>query len=143
MLKTITHVNVWVRDQDEALEFYTQKLGLEVRQDVTLEEMGGFRWLTVGPPSQPDLQMILMQPDAIPASPDTVAKLQDIVAKGAGGGVIFEVEDCRATFEELKAKGVEFVQEPIEQFYGIDAAFRDPSGNQHRFTQPAEVPQPR
>jgi catechol 2,3-dioxygenase-like lactoylglutathione lyase family enzyme len=141
MLKAITHVNVWVRDQDEAREFYTQKLGFEVREDVTVAEMGNFRWLTVGPPGQPELQMILMQPDAIPASPDTIAKLQDVVAKGAGGGVIFEVEDCRATFEELKAKGVEFVQEPVEQFYGIDAAFRDPSGNQHRFMQMAEVPQ--
>src|SRR2546425_12152748 len=73
MLKAVTHVNVWVRDQDEAREFYTEKLGFEVRQDVTLEEMGGFRWLTVGPPSQPDLEMILMQPDAIPASPDLEA----------------------------------------------------------------------
>jgi catechol 2,3-dioxygenase-like lactoylglutathione lyase family enzyme len=143
MLRAITHVNVWVRDQDEAREFYTDKLGFEVREDVTLEEMGGFRWLTVGPPSQPDLQMILMRPDAIPTSPDTIAKLEDVVASGAGGGVIFEVEDCRATYEELKAKGVEFVQEPTEQFYGIDAAFRDPSGNQHRFTQPAEVRQAR
>ena len=143
MLKAVTHVNVWVRDQDEALEFYTKKLGFEVREDVTLTEMGDFRWLTVGPPSQPDLQMILMQPDAMPASPDTVAKLKDVVAKGAGGGVIFEVEDCRATYEELKGRGVEFVQEPTEQFYGIDAAFRDPSGNQHRFTQMAEVPQAR
>ena len=143
MKTTISHVNVWVRDQDEALAFYTDKLGFEVREDVTVPEFNNFRWLTVGPPSQPDLHMMLMQPDAIPASPDTVAKLQDVVAKGAGGGVIFEVEDCRATYEELKAKGVEFVQEPIEQFYGIDAAFRDPSGNQHRFTQPAEVPQAR
>jgi extradiol dioxygenase family protein len=105
--------------------------------------MGGFRWLTVGPPNQPDLQMILMQPDAMPASPDTIEKLKDVVAKGAGGGVIFEVDDCRATNEELKARGVEFSQEPIEQFYGVDAAFRDPSGNQHRFTQPAEVRQAR
>jgi catechol 2,3-dioxygenase-like lactoylglutathione lyase family enzyme len=141
MLKAITHVNVWVRDQDEAREFYTQKLGFEVREDVTVAEMGNFRWLTVGPPGQPELQMILMQPDAFPASPDTIAKLEDVVAKGAGGGVIFEVEDCRATYEELKAKGVEIVQEPTEQFYGIDAAFRDPSGNQHRFTQMAEVRQ--
>jgi catechol 2,3-dioxygenase-like lactoylglutathione lyase family enzyme len=141
MLKAVTHVNVWVRDQDEALEFYTKQVGLELREDVTIAEMGNFRWLTVGPPGQPELQMILMRPDAIPAAPDTIAKLQDVVAKGAGGGVIFEVEDCRATYDELKAKGVEFVQEPTEQFYGIDAAFRDPSGNQHRFTQMAEVPQ--
>jgi catechol 2,3-dioxygenase-like lactoylglutathione lyase family enzyme len=130
MLKAITHVNVWVRDQDEARDFYTQKLGFEVREDVTLEEMGGFRWLTVGPPGQPELQMILMRPDAIPASPDTVAKLQDVVAKGAGGGVIFEVEDCRATYEELKAKGVEFVQEPRTESWGTSAIFKDSEGNQ-------------
>jgi len=129
MLKAITHVNVWVRDQDEAREFYTQKLGFEVREDVTVAEMGNFRWLTVGPPSQPELQLILMQPDAFPASPDTIAKLEDVVAKGAGGGVIFEVEDCRATYEELKAKGVEFVQEPQKADWGTAAIFKDLDGN--------------
>src|SRR5205085_3948723 len=117
------------------LAFYTEKLGCEVRSDVTIDEMGGFRWLTVGPPSQPDLNLILMQPDAMPAAPETIQKLKEIVAQGAAGGVIFEVDDCRATAEELKRRGVEFTQEPVEQFYGIDAGIRDPSGNQHRLVQ--------
>src|SRR5437899_13090288 len=103
MLKAVTHVNVWVRDQDEAREFYNEKLGFEVRQDVTLEEMGGFRWLTVGPPSQPNLDMILMQPDAIPASPQTIAQLADVVAEGPGRGANFEGEDCPATCEQSTA----------------------------------------
>jgi catechol 2,3-dioxygenase-like lactoylglutathione lyase family enzyme len=135
MLKTISHVNLWVHDQDEALAFYTEKLGFEVREDVTVEEFGNFRWLTVGPPKQPGVQMVLCRTDAIPASPDTIEKLSEVVAQGAGGGMIFDVDDCRATYEELKAKGVEFTQEPVDQFYGVDAAFRDPSGNQHRITQ--------
>ena len=140
MLKAVSHVNIWVRDQDEALAFYTEKLGCEVREDVTIEEMGGFRWLTVSPPGQSDLAMILMVPDAMPASPETIQKLKDVVAGGAAGGVIFEVDDCRATAEELKQRGVEFTQEPVEQFYGIDAGIRDPSGNQHRLVQRAMQP---
>jgi len=140
MLKAVSHVNIWVRDQDEALAFYTEKLGCEVRDDVTIEEMGGFRWLTVSPPGQNDLAMILMNPKAIPAAPETIAKLEEVVAQGAAGGVIFEVEDCRATCAELKSRGVEFTQEPVEQFYGIDAGIRDPSGNQHRLVQRAPQP---
>ena len=135
MLEKLTFVNVWVHDQDEALAFYTEKLGCEVREDVTIEEMGGFRWLTVSPPGQTDLAMILMVPDSMPASPETIAKLKEVVAQGAAGGMIFEVDDCRATAEELKRRGVEFTQEPVEQFYGIDAGIRDPSGNQHRLVQ--------
>ena len=135
MLKAVSHVNIWVRDQDEALAFYTEKLGCEVRDDLTVEEMGGFRWLTVSPPGQTDLAMILMVPDSMPASPETIGKLKEVVAQGAAGGMIFEVDDCRATAEELKRRGVEFTQEPVEQFYGIDAGIRDPSGNQHRLVQ--------
>ena len=97
MKTTISHVNVWVRDQDEALEFYTDKLGFEVREDVTVPEFNNFRWLTVGPPNQPDLQLILCRTDAMPASPELAAKLADVVAQGAGGGVVLAVEDCRAT----------------------------------------------
>ena len=139
MLK-VSHVNLWVRDQDEAIAFYTEKLGCDLQEDVTIEEMGGFRWVTVSPPGQPDLRLILMPPSAIPASPETNQKLEDVVAQGAAGGVIFDVEDCRATAEELKRRGVEFTQEPVEQFYGIDAGIRDPSGNQHRLVQRAMQP---
>jgi len=136
MLKNLTNVNVWVHDQDEALAFYTEKLGMELREDVTVPEMGNFRWLTVGLPGQADVALTLM---AVPGPPvfdeDTRAQIQDLMAKGAAGGLFFSTDDCRASYEELKSRGVEFGQEPTEQPYGIDAGFRDPSGNQARMVQ--------
>lgn len=136
MLKQLTYVNVWVHDQDEALVFYTDKLGMELRDDVTIAEMGNFRWLTVGLPSQPDVAFALM---AVPGPPvfdaDTTEKLRDLMAKGAAGGLFFSTDDCRSTYEELKGRGVEITQEPTQQPYGLDAAFRDPSGNQIRMTE--------
>ena len=136
MLKQLTHVNQWVRDQDEALDFYTEKLGFELRDDVTVPELGNFRWLTVGVPGQPDVAITLM---AVPGPPvfdaETQAQLQALVAKGAAGGLFFQTDDVRGTYEELKARGVEFSQEPTEQPYGLDAGFRDPSGNQMRMIQ--------
>jgi predicted enzyme related to lactoylglutathione lyase len=135
MLTSLTNVNVWVHDQDEALAFYTEKLGMEVRQDVTVPEMGNFRWLTVGVPGQ-DVGLALL---AIPGAPvfddETRARLQEVVAKGAAGGLFFATDDCKASYEELKSRGVEFSQPPTEQPYGIDAGFRDPSGNQIRMAQ--------
>ena len=135
MLKTLTNVNVWVHDQDEALAFYTETLGMELRDDVTLPELGNFRWLTVGLPGQ-DVSLALM---AVPGPPvfdeDTRAKVLDVMAKGAGGGLFFSTDDIQGTYEELKQRGVEFGQEPTEQPYGIDAGFRDPSGNQARMMQ--------
>src|SRR4029078_5174976 len=135
MLKQIATVQVWVRDQDEALAFYTDKLGFEVREDVTVPEFKNFVCRRVGLPTQPALQLILCRTDAMPASPELAAKLADVVAQGAGGGVVLAVEDWRATVAELKSRGVEITQEPVDQFYGVDAGFRDPSGNQHRITQ--------
>ena len=136
MLKQLTHVNVWVHDQDEALAFYTEKLAMELRDDVTMPELGDFRWLTVGLPGQPDTALTLM---AVPGPPvfenDTREKLMEVVAKGAAGGLFFNTDDCRASYEELKGRGVEFTEEPSERPYGIDAAFRDPSGNQIRMIQ--------
>jgi catechol 2,3-dioxygenase-like lactoylglutathione lyase family enzyme len=136
MLKQLTHVNVWVQDQDEALAFYTDKLGLELRDDVTVPEMGNFRWLTVGVPGQPDAALALM---AIPGAPvfddETRKQLEAVVAKGAAGGLFFATDDCRATYEQLKSRGVEFSEEPAERPYGVDAAFRDPSGNNVRLVQ--------
>jgi catechol 2,3-dioxygenase-like lactoylglutathione lyase family enzyme len=136
MLKQLTHVNVWVHDQDEALAFYTEKLGMELRDDVTVAEMGNFRWLTVGPPGQADVALTLM---AVPGQPvfddDTREQLKTLLAKGAVGGLFFSTDDCRASYEELKGRGVEFQQEPTEQPYGVDAALRDPSGNQIRMVQ--------
>jgi catechol 2,3-dioxygenase-like lactoylglutathione lyase family enzyme len=137
MLKQLTHVNQWVHDQDEALAFYTEKLGMELRDDVTVPEMGSFRWLTVGPVGQPDIAIVLM---AVPGPPvfdsETAEQLKTLVAKGAGGGLFFTTDDCRATYEELRSRGVEFSQEPMERPYGVDAGFRDPSGNQIRMMEP-------
>jgi catechol 2,3-dioxygenase-like lactoylglutathione lyase family enzyme len=136
MLTQLTNVQVWVHDQDEALAFYTEKLGLELREDVTVAEMGNFRWLTVGVPGQSDVAIALM---AVPGPPvfdaETQAQIKALVAKGAGGGLFFNTDDCRRSYEELKGRGVEFGQEPSEQPYGIDAGFRDPSGNQMRMVQ--------
>ena len=136
MLKQLTHVNQWVHDQDEALAFYTEKLGMELRADVTVPEMGNFRWLSVGVPGQDDVGLALLP---VPGPPvfdeDTRSKLSELVAKGAAGGLFFATDDCQATYEELKGRGVEFQQEPTEQPYGIDAGFRDPFGNQMRLAQ--------
>jgi catechol 2,3-dioxygenase-like lactoylglutathione lyase family enzyme len=139
MLKQLTNVQVWVHDQDEALAFYTEKLGLELRDDVTVPEMGNFRWLTVGVPGQPDVAVTLM---AVPGPPvfdeETRSQIMALMSKGAGGGLFFTTDDCRASYEELSGRGVEFGQEPTEQPYGIDAGFRDPSGNNMRMLQPRE-----
>jgi uncharacterized glyoxalase superfamily protein PhnB len=136
----ITNAQLWVNDQDEALAFYTQKLGMEVRTDVTLAEMGNFRWLTVGPAGQPDVSIVLM---AIPGPPvmdaDTAQQLREIMAKGFAGTVFLTTEDCRASYEELKGRGVEFSEQPEERPYGIDSGFRDPSGNSIRLTQVREL----
>jgi predicted enzyme related to lactoylglutathione lyase len=135
MLNRLTHAQVWVDNQDEALAFYTEKLGMELREDVTVPEMGNFRWLSVGVPGQ-DVSITLM---AVPGPPvfdeETRKQILDLLAKGAAGGLFFATDDCQASYEELKKRGVEFAQEPTEQPYGIDAGFRDPSGNAIRLTQ--------
>jgi uncharacterized glyoxalase superfamily protein PhnB len=136
MLKSLATAMVWVHDQDEALAYYTDKVGLEVREDVTVAEMGNFRWLTVGVPGQEDVAIVLM---AIPGPPvfdeQTREQIKELMAKGASGGLFFTTDDCRGTYDELKARGVEFQGEPTEQPYGIDVGFRDPSGNQARVVQ--------
>jgi predicted enzyme related to lactoylglutathione lyase len=136
MLKQLTNVQVWVHDQEEALAFYTEKLGLELREDVKVPEMGNFRWLTVGVPGQPDVAITLM---AVPGPPvfdeQTQEQVKALVAKGAATGLFFATENCQASYEELKSRGVEFQQPPTEQPYGVDAGFRDPSGNHMRMAQ--------
>jgi predicted enzyme related to lactoylglutathione lyase len=134
LLNQLTNVSVWVHDQDEALAFYTEKLGLEVREDVTVPEMGNFRWLTVGLPGQSDIALALM---AIPPvfEKETQDQLRALMAKGVVSGLFFSTDDCQASYEELKSRGVEFRQEPTEQPYGIDASFRDPSGNEIRMAE--------
>jgi catechol 2,3-dioxygenase-like lactoylglutathione lyase family enzyme len=136
MLKQLTTVGVWVHDQDEALAFYTEKLGLELRDDVTVPEMGNFRWVTVGVAGQPDVSISLLGVPGLPVfDEETKAQIEALVAKGATGGLFFSTDDVQGTFEELKSRGVEFLQEPTEQAYGVDAGFRDPSGNQMRVAQ--------
>ena len=133
----ISNAQLWVHDQDEALEFWTKKVGMEVRADVTLPELGDFRWLTVSPPGQDDFSIVLM---AIPGPPvmdaETAAQVRELMGKGFAGTIFLETDDCQGSYEELKGRGVEFTQEPTEQPYGIDAGFRDPSGNHFRLAQP-------
>lgn len=132
----IANTQLWVHDQDEALAFYTEKLGMEVQTDVSLPEMGGFRWLTVGPPGQEEFGIVLM---AIPGPPvmseETAQQVEDLMGKGFAGTVFLTTDDCHSSYEELKARGVEFTETPEERPYGIDAGFRDPSGNSFRLTE--------
>jgi catechol 2,3-dioxygenase-like lactoylglutathione lyase family enzyme len=136
---SIANAQVWVNDQDEALEFYTKKLGMEVRSDVTLPEMGNFRWLAVGPVGQPEIAIVLMP---IPGPPlvdaETAAEIRALTAKGFAGTVFLVTDDCQASYDDLKARGVEFSTPPEERPYGIDTSFRDPSGNAFRLTQVRE-----
>jgi len=136
----IATAQLWVHDQDEALAFYTEKLGMEVRADVTVAEMGDFRWLTVAPAGQPDVAIVLM---AIPGPPvmdaETAEQVRGLMAKGFAGTIFLTTDDVHAAYEELQGRGVEFVQEPEERPYGIDSAFRDPSGNNLRITEVREM----
>src|SRR5262249_38252780 len=132
----ISTTQLWVHDQDEALDFYTKKVGMDVHADVTVAELGNFRWLTVGPAGQDDISIVLM---AIPGPPVMDAKTGDevraLMAKGFAGTVFLTTDDCLAAYEELSSRGVEFTEKPEERPYGIDSAFRDPSGNNVRLTQ--------
>jgi catechol 2,3-dioxygenase-like lactoylglutathione lyase family enzyme len=135
MMKIAT-AQLWVNDQEESLAFYTKNVGFEVRMDVTMPELGNFRWLTVGPAGQPDMSVVLMPIPGPPMmDPETTEQVRSLMAKGYAGTVFLTTEDCRASYEELKGRGVEFVETPEERPYGIDAAFRDPSGNNIRLTQ--------
>src|SRR5258708_6347592 len=136
----IANAQLWVNDQDEALAFYTQKLGMDGQMDATLPEMGDFRWLTVSPPGQPEVAIVLM---AIPGPPvmdeESAEQVRTLVAKGFAGTVFLTTDDCQASFEELSGRGVEFTETPEERPYGIDSGFRDPSGNAFRLTQVREL----
>jgi catechol 2,3-dioxygenase-like lactoylglutathione lyase family enzyme len=136
MFNTITHSQMYVLDQDEALDFYVGKLGLEVRNDV---DLGVMRWLTVVVPGHPDHEILLEKPGPPSLSEETAEQVRDLVTKGAmGGWFILTTDDCRKTYETLRAKGVEFTEEPTERPYGIDCGLRDPFGNRLRITQPKE-----
>jgi uncharacterized glyoxalase superfamily protein PhnB len=131
---------LWVHDQDAALDFYTNKLGFVVRMDVTMPEMGGFRWLTVGPEKQPEISVVLM---LIPGEPimdeATRAKVEDLMGKGFAGFLFLATEDVDAEYAALTERGVEFVEKPTDEPYGRDSSFRDPSGNHIRLMTPREM----
>ena len=135
----IATAQLWVHDQDEALKYWTEKVGFEVRSDVTVPEMDNFRWLTVSPPGQPDVAVVLM---AIPGPPmvdaATDEQLRDLMGKGLAGTVFLTTDDCQATYEDLVGRGVSFSEPPEKTPYGIDSGFRDPSGNSFRLTQISE-----
>jgi catechol 2,3-dioxygenase-like lactoylglutathione lyase family enzyme len=133
MVTKLSHATIYVLNQNEALKFYTEKLGFEVRTDQTLE---GFRWLTVGLKNQPDLEIVLMEPKpGFMFDEDTIKQLRSLIQKGALGAGVLEVDDCRKTYEELKSKGVEFLSPPQERPYGIEAVLKDNSGNWFSMTQ--------
>jgi catechol 2,3-dioxygenase-like lactoylglutathione lyase family enzyme len=134
MITKLTHSTVWVLDQDAALDFYTRVLGFEVRTDATMDS---FRWLTVGPPGQPDFELILAVPGPPMLDPESAEHIRAMVAKGALGAGVFATDDCRRSYEELKGRGVTFLTEPTERHYGIEATFRDNSGNWFSLTQRA------
>jgi catechol 2,3-dioxygenase-like lactoylglutathione lyase family enzyme len=127
VIQRLTHATVYVLDQDAARDFYVNKLGFEIRMDQSMDN--GFRWLTVSPKGQPDMQLILMQVDGPNIQPDVAATLRGLLERGKLGGAVLQTDDCRATYEELKAKGVEFLSPPADRFYGVEAVLKDNSGN--------------
>jgi catechol 2,3-dioxygenase-like lactoylglutathione lyase family enzyme len=136
LLTGLSHTMIWVLDQDEALAFYTEKLGFEVNTDATMDE---FRWLTVSAPGRPDHELILLVPGPPMMDEESAEQVKALVAKGALGPGAFETDDCRATYAEFSARGVSFLSEPAERPYGIEATFRDNSGNWFSMTQRTEV----
>jgi uncharacterized glyoxalase superfamily protein PhnB len=136
----LSNAQLWVHDQDEALAFWTDKVGMEVRSDVTLPEMGNFRWLAVGPPGQDDVSIVLMAIPGAPVMDDATAEeVRNLMSKGFAGTIFLTTDDVHASYEELKGRGVEFTETPEERPYGIDSGFRDPSGNSFRLTQVREL----
>ncbi len=134
MITKLSHATIYVADHEVALDFYVGKLGFEVRTDNDIE---GFRWVTVGPKTQPDLEIVLMKLSSNPMmSEETVAQIRSLMEQGALGAGVFSTDDCRQTYADLKAKGVEFMTEPTERHYGIEAILKDPFGNWFSMTQP-------
>lgn len=132
MSQGVAMVGLYVRDQDEALAFYVEKVGFKVHTDM---KNGDYRWLTVQHPDQPSFQLGLFKPGPPTVDPASAAALEAVVAKGAMPPLLLEVTDCRAAFERMKAAGVEFTQEPTERYGNVDANFRDPSGNGWKMVQ--------
>ncbi len=134
MISKMSHTTIYVKNQDEALKFYRDILGFEVRTDSTMD--GGFRWLTVAPKAQPDLEIVLMEiKPGFLFDEETARQMCSLLEKGKLGAGVFDTSDCKATYEELKAKGVEFMSPPAERPYGIEALFKDNSGNWFSLTE--------
>ncbi len=134
MITKLSHATLFVLDHDKALEFYVGKLGFEVRNDVKMDN--GFRWVTVSASQQPQLEIVLYEPHPMgQIDQETADQLRSLLNKGVLGSGVFETDDCRRTYEELQAKGVEFTQAPKETFYGIEALFKDGCGNWFSLTQ--------
>lgn len=132
MIRRLSHVTIFVADQERAKRFYTEKLGMEIRVD---QSVGDFRWLTVGPPGQPDLELVLVEPGGPMHDEATAKRIRDLLEGGAMGAGVFETDDCHATYEEFRERGVEFLSEPRERPYGVEATFRDDSGNWFSLTE--------
>ncbi|KUJ67575.1 glyoxalase [Streptomyces albus subsp. albus] len=135
MIKGLAIASVWVLDQDRAKEFYTEKLGLEVRDDLSIGGDGGMRWVTVGAKGQPNVELTLMVPGPPGLDPESAEMIRKLVAKGVFGGGVLASDDVNADYATLKGRGVEFLQEPKERPYGTEAIFRDDSGNWFSLTQ--------
>jgi catechol 2,3-dioxygenase-like lactoylglutathione lyase family enzyme len=138
MIQRLSHATVYVFNQDAARDFYVSKLGFELRTDQTMDN--GFRWLTVSPKGQPDLEVILMQVDGPNIKPEVSAALKGLLAQGGLNGGALHTDDCRKDYEDLKAKGVEFLSPPTDRFYGIECVMKDNSNNWFSMTQPKEMP---
>ena len=137
MIRRMSHATILVANQEEALSFYRDKLGFQVHTDAMVGE--DFRWLTLNTKDQPDFEIVLMEPKpGMLMDEATSTQLREIMAKGVLGAGVFNTDDCRATYEDLKSKGVQFVSEPAERPYGIEAVFKDNSGNWFSLTQPNE-----
>jgi predicted enzyme related to lactoylglutathione lyase len=132
MITRLSIATVWVLDQESAKRFYTEKLGFEVRTDAA---MGNFRWITVGAKNQPDMELTLMEPGPPALDPESAEHVRALIAKGVMGAGVLSTDDCHATYRELSAKGVTFLQEPANRPYGIEAILRDDSGNWYSLTQ--------
>lgn len=139
MIQRISHISVYVLDQEEAKDFYVNKLGMDLKMDMTMDN--GFRWLTVSPKGQPDVEFILADSNpGVMFSEEESAKLRSLITTGRLGVGVLSTSDCRETYEELKAKGVKFHKEPTEEFYGIEALLEDNSGNWFSMTSHTKVP---
>ncbi len=132
----VQNAQLWVHDQNEALDFYVGKLGWEIRHDVTMPELGGFRWLTVSPPKQPDFAVVLMAIPGPPVmDPETAEQVRSLMAKGFAGTVFLTTDDVDGDYKRLSEAGVEFTTPPSDMPYGRDCGLRDPSGNTMRLAQ--------